>query len=279
MTQLQQLLRESQKRLSLLSESASLDAQVLVAHILGTTRAWLLAHPQAKIDPQHEAELSVAMARLESGEPLPYILGHWEFYNLRFNVTPDVLIPRPETELLVDQALKWLGSDARGCMALEIGAGSGCISVALAANMPNLHVLALDISRPALAVASANIARHALRDRIWLLQADLEPPVRRRFDLICANLPYIPSRKLASLAVARREPHLALDGGPDGLDLIRRTLSFAPNYLTPGGLVLLEIEAEQGDLARRLAEESFAGAQIQVLPDLAGHQRLLQIRV
>ena len=163
------------------------------------------------------------LARLESGQPLPYVLGAWEFYGLTFELTPDVLIPRPETELLVEQALEWLADRPAPLLAADVGTGSGCIAISLAVHAPQLRLLASDLSWPALQVARSNLARHRVEGQISLLQCDLLPPLSLPFDLLVANLPYIPSPVLPGLKLSLSEPPLALDGGLDGLDFIRRS--------------------------------------------------------
>jgi release factor glutamine methyltransferase len=270
-------LNEARRRLAPNSESAALDGQVLLAHLLGVSRAWVLAHPEAQLSPEQESALQAALDRLEGGEPLPYVLGHWEFYGLDLIVTPEVLIPRPETELLVEQALSWLGQRSERHSVVDVGSGSGCIAVALAVNLPGLRLLASDISGPALRVSRRNALKHQVDGRVDFVQADLLPPTAPPFDLICANLPYIPLAELKSLPVYRFEPLLALSSGADGLDLIGRLLRSAPPRLAPGGMLLLEIEASQGSRALALARSIFPLAEIQVLRDLAGRERLLRI--
>ncbi len=257
---------------------AALEAQVLLAHALNRPRAWLLAHPEVPLPPDLLAPLAQQLDRLAAGVPLPYLTGEQEFFGLDFEVTPDVLIPRPETELLVETALAWLQARSRQIItAADVGTGSGCIAVALAHHAPNLRVFASDRSPAALAVARRNLLRHSLLRRVTLLQADLLTALRGPLDLLCANLPYIPSGKLAHLSVARHEPRLALDGGPDGLSLVAALLSDAPRLLAPGGLALLEIEAGQGPAALQLAQAAFPHARATVLPDLAGLDRLIKI--
>jgi release factor glutamine methyltransferase len=261
------------------SDSAALDAQVLLAHVLGKPRAWVLAHPEVRLtSPQAEA-LQEALDRLQKGEPLPFVLGHWEFFGLDMLVAPTALIPRPETELLVEGALEWLKANPARRQAADVGTGSGCIAVALAKGVHDLHILATDLSLSALQIARQNADRHQVGGRVHCLQADLLPPLKAGLDLLCANLPYIPSPKLNDLRVAQREPRLALDGGPDGLRLIRRLLCAAGSVMRPGGLLLLEIEASQGAAARALARSAFPIAEVTVLPDLAGLDRLLRIMV
>ncbi len=261
-----------------ISDSAGLDAQVLLAHILGCPRAWLLAHPQATLTaPQVEA-LELALERLAAGEPLPYVLGRWEFFGLEFQISAQTLIPRPETELLVEQALAWLLADAARTMVIDVGAGSGCIAVTLAVKLPWLQVVAADLSREALLVAAGNAIRHSASDRVHIVAADLLSPFRQCFDLICANPPYIPSGALEKLSVARWEPHLALDGGPGGLELAQRLMSQAKHALSPGGLLLVEIGSGQGDLVLEWARKAFPGGDCTILHDLAGHERLLRVQ-
>ncbi len=271
-----QALRELSSQLAAVSETPSLDAQTLLAHVLGSSRAWVLAHPEAGLNPGQEEALRAAGARLAGGEPLPYILGHWEFYGLDFILTPDVLIPRPETELLVARALEWLRAHPNRRSAADIGTGSGCIAISLAVNLPDLHVLATDVSAAALEVAKANAEKHNVTKCIQFLPAELT--TLQPIDLIVANLPYIPTPRLESLAVARREPRLALDGGPDGLDAIRGLMPTAGQWLAPGGCCLLEIDASQGEAAWKLAQSFFPGAKISIIPDLAGLDRLMVVQ-
>lgn len=252
---------------------------MLLAHILGRPRTWVLSHPEAELSSEQMAALQASLARLEKGEPLPYVLGRWEFFGLEFEVTPATLIPRPETELLVEAALDWLRCHPERRTAADIGTGSGCIAVSLAVHLHDLQVTATDISLPALQIARSNARKHGGADRTWFVLCDLFPPARQRFDLITANLPYIPREELPHLDVARKEPALALNGGKEGMDLIRRFLQTAPRHVQPGGLVLAEIEASQGDIAREIAQTSFAAAVVQVHPDLAGRDRLLSIQI
>jgi release factor glutamine methyltransferase len=260
-----------------ISETATLDAQVVMAHVLGRARAWVLAHPEALLDPLLAARLNQAASRLAVGEPLPYVLGHWEFYGLEFEVGPAVLIPRPETELLVETALAWLRNHPAARRIADVGTGSGCIAVALAANVPGLIIYACDHSRGALEVARRNATGHGLTGSMHFFQGDMLSAMQTSLDLICANLPYIPQETLASLSVSAHEPQLALDGGPDGLAAIRRLVTDAPRLLAPGSLCLFEIEAGQGPAVISLAQSAFPGAEIRLSKDLNGQDRLLSI--
>jgi release factor glutamine methyltransferase len=284
-----ELLTEMSDRLRGVTDTPELDAQVLLAHLMGKARTWLAAHPRTRLSDSQAAAVEEAVSKLIAGTPLPYLLGHWEFFGLDFNVTPDVLIPRPETELLVEQALLWLQSrpvTAHSALrAADVGTGSGCIAVSLAKHVPDARVLATDLSLPALKVARQNALRHGVSSRVDFVQCDLLPPhpfplpTESHFDVICANLPYIPTATLEHLPVYGREPTLALNGGRDGLDVIRHLLKIAPEWLAPNGLILLEIEAGQGMAAVSLAYDAFDHATINLRRDLAGRERLVAIRL
>ena len=277
-------------RLSPLSDTAQLDAEVLIAHVLDKPRTWLLAHDDSSFDPKAVSVLENLVQRLERGEPLPYVLGHWEFFGLDFDLTPDVLIPRPETELLVERVIPWLQSSSQRRSIADIGTGCGCIAVSIATHVPTAHILATDISSAALEVARCNANKHHVENQIEFIECDILPhpfsplPLgeglgMREFDLICANLPYIPTGKLHTLPIFGREPTLALDGGDDGLHLFRRLLSIAPKRLAPGGRMLLEIEATRGPAALSLAYDAFEEAEIHLYQDLAQQDRLLEVQL
>lgn len=262
-----------------------LDAQILLAHVIGRPRTWLLSHLDAPLTPAEVDAANQAFSRLEAGEPLPYILGRWEFFGMDFNITPDVLIPRPETELLVEKAIRWLDLSPERRTIADVGTGSGIIATAIAMNIPDARILATDISFAALKIAKHNAEKFNVHQRIDFLRCDLLPehvdplPTERHFDLICANLPYIPSQTLSGLPVFGREPTLALDGGEDGLDLVRRLLRLSVNWLAPKGSILLEIEATQGILALNTACDIFSESTIQLHKDLTGRDRLLEIHL
>lgn len=282
-------LEQISDRLGAITDSPELDAQVLLAHLTGKPRTWLAAHPNSLLTDRQLVAVEEAVSKLMTGTPLPYILGHWEFFGLDFEVTPDVLIPRPETELLVEQAILWLQSRPvtahSSLRAADVGTGSGCIAISLAKHIPDLRVLATDLSLPALEVAHRNALHHRVAGRVDFVQCDLLPPhpfplpTESHFDVICANLPYIPTATLEHLLVYGREPALALNGGADGLDPIRHLLKIAPEWLAPDGLILLEIEAGQGMAAVSLAYDSFDHATINLRRDLAGRERLVAIRL
>jgi release factor glutamine methyltransferase len=260
-----------------ITESAGLDGQVLLAHVAHKSRSWILAHPDFVLSEEQVKILQDARRSLKAGMPLPYILGHWEFFGLEFVVTPHVLIPRPETEILVEQALHWLEKRSGTQRVLELGVGSGCISVSLAVHNPLLQVVAVDISPQAIAVARKNAQRHQVANRFQFVISDLCSAIRGRYDLLCANLPYIPTSELQNLPVSKHEPQLALDGGCSGLDLIQRFLQSAPCLLAEKGLILAEIEASQGKAALDLAMDYFPQAQVRMVQDYSGNDRVLRI--
>jgi len=276
------------ERLQPSSDTPSLDAQVLLAHILQKPRTWVLAHPESQLTPNQTEILAQNISQLEASTPLPYIIGHWEFYGLDFILSPAVLIPRPETELLIEEALTWLRTHPDRRVVADIGTGSGCIAVTLATQIPDLQVIATDISDNALEIARINAQKHNIHNRIEFIKSDLltnvdvrraaaRPEQAEGCDVICATLPYIPTATLHTLDVFGREPTLALDGGSDGLNIIRRLLKTAPKHLAPGGLMLMEIDASQGISALTLTQEAFPEADAQLLPDLAGRDRLIRI--
>jgi len=264
-------------------ETAALEAQVLLAYLLGRSRTWILAHPETELTPAQVQAMQQSLARLCAGDPLPYVLGHWEFFGLEFKLSPHVLIPRPETELLVEQAIAWLQAHPRRRSVLEIGTGSGCLAISIARHIHDAEILASDVSFEALTLARDNARRHQVAERIAFLQADLfsafpaSNPTTRGFSLICSNPPYIPTAVLQGLKVFQHEPTYALDGGPDGLSLISRLLEGARNWLGGPGLLLIEIDSSQGQQARTIARDTFPADRIHVYRDLSGHDRLLSI--
>jgi release factor glutamine methyltransferase len=276
-------LSEVTDRLTPLSDTPALDASVLLAQIVHKPRTWVMAHPELTLTTEQLKQLDDSLRRLERGESFPYVLGHWEFFGMEFEVTPDVLIPRPETELLVERAIARLQGSPRRSSVADIGTGSGAIAISIALHVPDVHVLATDISHPALQIARRNAGRFDALHKIDFVQCDLLPEHHTAlwkasgFDLITANLPYIPTETLHNLPVFGREPTPALDGGKDGLQLIRRLLGVAPAWLASEGMILLEIESTTGSQVSDLARDFFPEATIHVHQDFAGRDRLLEI--
>ncbi len=262
-------------------ESPRLDAELLLAHVLGVNRATILARPDGRLTPKELTRYRDLVTRRAHREPLAYIVGHREFFGLDFVVNRQVLIPRPETELLVEHALRLAQRSARPSVpSLEIadvGAGSGAIAVTLAVRLPKALVYALDESPGALALVGENAHRQGVADRVHCLQSDLLSSLPEPADLITANLPYVTTAEWQGLVPEIRdyEPRAALDGGRDGLALIRRLLATAGPYLRPGGAILLEIGASQGAAVTSLARQHFPQAQVGLHQDYAGLDRLV----
>lgn len=278
------LLSEIANRLVTTSDTPSLDASVLLARIVDRPRSWVLARHELTLTNEQQNQLNESLARLENGEPFPYVLGRWEFFGLEFEVTPDVLIPRPETELLVEKAIAWLQSNPTKRNVADIGTGSGAIAVSIAVNVPNANILATDISAQALQIAKRNAEKYGVQGKIEFLECDLladqSSIVNRqsKIDLVCSNLPYIPTQTLKRLPVYQREPTVALDGGEDGLEAFRNLLNLVPDWLAPNALILLEIESTLGEQTMQLARQHYSKARIALHQDLTGRDRLLEIQ-
>ncbi|HRW10280.1 MAG TPA: peptide chain release factor N(5)-glutamine methyltransferase [Caldilineaceae bacterium] len=261
--------------------SASLDAQVILAYVLGVDRSWLFAHHEYKLNAEQADAYTDLIGRRMAHEPVAYLVGKREFYGLEFLVDQRVLIPRPETELLVDAVLD-IASDREGerIVVADVGTGSGAIALSVAHNCPNAHIYAIDLSDDALEVAHSNVERIDERGQVTLAHGDLLTPLPERVHIIVANLPYISSEIYPDLDVDVRdfEPQLALEAGPEGLDAIQRLLRQAAHYLLPDGVILLEIGYDQGGAVTDLAKVIFPQAQgITVRKDYHGHDRLVTI--
>lgn len=257
-------------------ESPQLDAELLLAHVLDVNRAAVLTWPDRRLTPKELTRYRDLVARRAAREPLAYIVGYREFYGLEFAVDSRVLIPRPETELLVEHALR-LSRRLAAPLVADVGSGSGAIAVTLAVHLPRATVYALDDSPGSLDVTAGNASIHGVADRIFCLQGDLLSPLPDVVDLITANLPYVAIGEWDELAPEIRdyEPRASLDGGPDGLDLIRRLLATAGTHLRPGGAILLEIGASQGAAVTALARQHLPHSDVQLLQDYAGLDRLV----
>ncbi len=265
------------------SDEAALESELLMMHTLGADRAHLYQRLADELPVAAEADFRELLARRLRHEPAAYLTGHREFFGLEFEVTPAAIIPRPETETLVELALAFArGLPAGGALTVaDVGAGCGAIAVAMAHALPDARVIAIDISEEALALASRNAKRHGVAARIRFAHGDLLAPLRRPVDIIAANLPDVRTADWQDCPPEMREhePRAGLDGGPDGLREIRRLLTQAPDCLRPGGALFAEIGDEQGEAARQAARESFPEAEIRIEKDLAGRDRVLVVRV
>lgn len=286
MPTIQELLAQGVQRLTKTGrESARLEAQVLLSHVLGVDRSLLYAYPEREVTLEQAQRYLSLIERRMQGEPVAYLTGQKEFYGLDFFVDKRVLIPRPESELLVEAALvaaREMLTQGHLPIIADIGTGSGAIPVTLAVQEPRLpYLYATDISADALAVARLNAERHHVESRILLLQGDLLAPLPEAVDIITANLPYIGTGEMSGLApdVRAYEPHLALFSGPDGLDLLERFFSEVqrPGVLNKHAVLLLEIGYRQRPALTRLVRSIWPHAAMTFQKDYTGWDRLLHI--
>ncbi len=257
------------------SATARRDAELLLLRATGLTRAALLTYPDAPLSPAQQAAFHAAIARRAQAEPVQYILGDQEFFGLPFTVTPAVLIPRPETEHLVEAALALVPRKDQPVHIADVGTGSGILAVTLAHQLPMATVTAIDISTAALAVAAGNAQRHGVADRVRFIEADLlgEPAPQESYELIVSNPPYVADTEILEPQVAGYEPHTALFAGPDGLGIYRRLIPQAAAALRPGGWLLLEIGHGQRTAIAGLLTASRLG-QVRFVEDLQGIPRV-----
>lgn len=266
-------------------ESPRLDAELLLAQVLGLSRADLHIHFDEALGETALQRFGELVRRRAAREPLAYILGRRAFYDTELVVDSRVLIPRPETEQIVDVALAWAhsldrhGDLGRSLMIADVGTGSGALAVVLARRVDNSYVVGVDVSIDAIQVAGANVLAHGLRGRVGLVCANLLDALEATFDVIVANLPYIPSARLRRLQpeVADYEPRLALDGGTDGLAVIREFMPQAASHLARPGLLLIEIDHLQGDPVREMGHRHLPDGRSMVLRDLAGLERIVRV--
>jgi len=251
-----------------------LDAELLLAHVLKCKRVDLYTGFEKTVGDNHLAEFKVLIERRAKREPLQYIIGETEFWGLKFKVTPDVLIPRPETELLVEESLKF--PEAKNI--LDIGTGSGCIAISLAKHLPEARITATDISKESLEVAKENAEANSVADRIEFIASDIAPWLffetqEKKFDLIVSNPPYIDPLEIDLLQteVSQHEPRRALDGGKGGLEIIDKILQEAPDFLKDGGALLLEVGEEQAAILKTKHP-------LEVRKDYNGIERIVLLR-
>jgi release factor glutamine methyltransferase len=275
-------LREGVRRLeSAKVLSAPLAAELLLMHVLRCDRAWLYAHPEQPLDSEHAAQFFALAADRAAGTPTQYLTGKQEFWGLEFEVTPDVLIPRPETEHLIEVVLARLGESRRNrpLRVVDVGTGSGCSAVTLAKELPNAKIFATDISSAALAVSRRNAQRHGLAHRITFVECDLLDGLREEspFDLIVSNPPYVARKDSASLAIEVRdhEPAVALFAGEDGLALYPLLISKAAACLKPGGLLVLELGLGQFEPVGDMLDAARGWTRVSATQDLAGIVRVI----
>jgi release factor glutamine methyltransferase len=256
-------------------DSARLTAELLLTHVLKLKRVALYMDLDRPLEKEELATYRALIQRRLAGEPTQYLVGAWEFYGRTFFVDPRVLIPRPETELLVEAVLRALPKDAP-CRVLDLCTGSGCIATTIAAERPQASVWATDLSPDALAVARSNAERHHVDGRVTFFEGDLFGPLPQgaRFDAVVSNPPYVKTGELAGLQrEVQKEPRLALDGGADGLIFLRRIIDAAQASLVPGGLLALELGEDQGAAVKELLTRA-KFHDVRVQPDLERHDRM-----
>lgn len=259
------------------STSARIDVECLLLHVIKQSRTYLYSHPEYLLSDSEQAQVKGLLSRRIHGEPIAYIMGEQEFWGLMLKVNADTLIPRPETELLVEQALANLASrQSKTPAVLDIGTGSGAIALAVASEYPEAKIMAVDISEGALAVARANIERHGLR-QVSVAQSDLFASVNHRYDVILSNPPYIAAEDdCLCQGDLRFEPNSALTAPDEGYALIARLIEEAPAYLQASGFIAIEHGYQQGAQVRALFEVVGSYAEIETIKDLAGLDRVTQ---
>ena len=268
--------------------SAALAAELLLMHVLERDRTWLYAHSEQELSTEQAAAYGRLLDARAAGTPAQYLTGHQEFWGLDFKVTPDVLIPRPETEHLIEVALERLGSRRAEPLTIgDVGTGSGCIAVALARELPQARFVATDISAAALEVARRNAARHGVAERIEFLRMDLLEGFLRAspnggqqsspFDVIVSNPPYVARDEAAQLQreVRDHEPEVALFGGPTGVEIYGRLIEQAASLLRPGGILVLELGYNAADHVRSLLMAQPGWTDLTVTNDLSGIPRVI----
>ena len=277
---IKQVLIKTKIKLAKISETPWLDAEVLLSFVLKKPKIWLYGHPEKNINKLQEKKLKNLVAKRLKGEPMAYLIGHKEFFGLDFKVNKNVLIPCPETELLVEEVLKsvpnsnppvtsadgsalWRtgGQILNSITIADIGTGSGNIAITLAKHLPSAKFFAVDISKNALRVAKKNAKKHNVNKRITFLTGPLLKPLPKKVDILVANLPYIPSQKARHLA---HSPLIALDGGRDGLKFYQSLLKNAADYLKNDGKIFLEIDPSQTAKIKKLSKKYFPTAQIKI---------------
>ncbi len=260
-------------------DAGATDARFLLLHALGITGSELMLHGERPIGPDGAAKLADALRRRLSGEPVARIVGAWEFWSLPFRLSPDTLVPRPDTETVVETALAALPDRKGAPRILDLGTGSGCILVALLSELPNAFGIGLDRSLPALRTARGNAEANGVGERAAFLAGDWCAALAGRFDLIVSNPPYIATDAIAGLSAEVRlhDPAAALDGGADGLDAYRIIVAAAGSLLAPGAPLVLEVGATQADTVAALGLAAGL-AQAYVAADLAGHARVVRFR-
>lgn len=278
---IQQALLSSITRLQKKTASPHLDAEVLLSFVLKKPKSYLLAHQEKKLTAAQSIKFHSLIARRQRNIPVAYLIGHQEFYGLDFLINDDVLIPRPETELLIEETIKAARQHATGYglrAICDIGTGSGCLAITLAKYLPKAQIIATDISSPVLRLAKKNARRHKILEKIKFIQGDLLRPFilkKIKCDIIIANLPYLTPLEMKAVP---HEPRTALSGGKMGIELIERLIMQSPEVLNPNGVILLEISPTQTKLVDFIVEQQLPEKKVTFIKDLTSRDRVARIK-
>jgi release factor glutamine methyltransferase len=269
---------QSRIKLAEVSETAEIEINAVLSKVLSRNLPWCLANSNIVLDPNIIEELNKKIDLLRSGIPLGYVLGEIEFFGLNFIIDENVLIPRPETELMVEAAIGWLDKYENAKKLVDVGCGSGAIIISLLKKFPDKKGWAVEISRAALNVSKKNMTYHEIKN-LNFVQLDCLTGLQTKFDVITANLPYIPGDVLKELPVSKYEPEIALNGGKDGLEVINKLIDQIPSRLNSPGLVLLEIQFDQAEKIIHKLQDSIPEAIISIIKDYSNHDRIIQVEV
>ncbi|PKO07390.1 MAG: peptide chain release factor N(5)-glutamine methyltransferase [Chloroflexi bacterium HGW-Chloroflexi-3] len=269
---------QSRKILFAISETADIEVNAILCKVLNKDLAWCLANSNFVLDQPTVIELNRKFQSLLTGIPLPYVLGTIEFFGNQFFVDENVLIPRPETELLVETAIEWINRHDKTKKVVDVGCGSGVIIISLLNHFSQIKGFGIDISRRALNISKRNKKNHGI-EHLELVQMDCLSGIGSKVDVIVANLPYIPEDYLRDLKVSKYEPDLALNGGQDGLMIINTLIDQIPSHLNSPGLALLEIQFDQSARVIQKAKNCIPNAAISIIKDYSSHDRIIKIEV
>lgn len=269
---------QSGKTLSEISETAEIEVNAILCKVLNKDLAWCLANSNFVLDQSSVIELNEKFKSLLAGLPLPYVLGTKEFFGNQFIVDENVLIPRPETELLVETAIEWINQHLETIKVVDVGCGSGVIIISLLKHFFKINGYGIDISRRALNISKRNKYFHDIKN-LEFVQMDCLSGISSKFDMIVANLPYIPEEDLRDLKVSKYEPDLSLNGGRDGLMVINKLIEQIPSHLNSPGLALLEIQFDQSTRVIQKTKNYLPNATVSIIKDYSYHDRIIRIEV
>lgn len=270
-------LYSSKSVLENISETAPLDSQIILSLAIEASRSYILTHRDATLSSKQVRKAEKYLKLITNGMPLPYLIRQWDFFGHTFHVSKKTLIPRPETELLVDCALNWLKMHTNSVNIADVGTGTGCVAISICLEFPSKKYYATDISRHALELAKVNLSQYNLDQIITFVRTNLLKNICVSFDLICANLPYIPTHRLQLLNISKTEPIQALDGGIDGFRIIEDFLSSSRQWLKPEGCIICEIDDTHSLIAEKTAKKYWQNRSIKIQKDHNGKPRLLII--